>query len=237
MAPIHVRATIRERTITVSGMLNFEEVFMNVFIDQTQEKDDPNAVAPIPTRLRKNERIIILTADNTQDLEFFYPYYRLTEEGYTVDVVTPEGGKFAGKYGLGLKHTKPLSGVHPDEYVLLYIPGGQAPAALRKNEEVLDFVREFARSGKPIAAICHGPQVLMSAGLVSGRQMACWPPIATELQGAGGRFVDEALVEDGQFITARMPGDLHRHLYGVMQYLKGHVANDNRAQRKPTAVA
>lgn len=207
---------------------------MNIFSYKNQEKDT-HAVAPIPERLRKNEKVIIITADNTEDLEFFYPYYRLTEEGYTVDVVTPKGGKFEAKHGLGLKNTKPISEVQPHDYVLLYIPGGKAPAELQKNEEVLNFVKEFARTGKPITAICHGPQVLISAGLVKGKQMACWPEVAKELEEAGGIFVDEALVEDGQFITGRMPGDLHRHLYGVLQYLKGNVPSQSRNERKSSA--
>ena len=207
---------------------------MNIFSGQTYEKDTYE-VAPIPQRLLKNEKVIILTANNTEDLEFFYPYYRLTEEGYTVDVVTPKGGKFEAKHGLGLKNTKAIAEVKPADYALLYIPGGKAPAELRKNDVVLSFVKEFARSPKPIAAICHGLQVLISAGLVKGKQMACWPEVAKELEEAGGIFVDEALVEDGQFITGRMPGDLHRHLYGVLKYLKGTVTDRKRADRKPSA--
>jgi protease I len=207
---------------------------MNV-LDMFTSKDnsaDTHVVSPIPERLKKNEKIIIITADNTEDLEFFYPYYRLTEEGYTVDVVTPEGGKFTAKHGLGLKQTKSIHEVKAQDYALLYIPGGKAPEELRENKMVLNFVKEFANSFKPIAAICHGPQVLISAGLVKGKQMACWPEVAKELEAAGGTYVDGALVEDGQFITARKPGDLHRHLYGVLQYLKGNVQNQSRTERK-----
>ncbi|MBI3630740.1 MAG: type 1 glutamine amidotransferase [Candidatus Sungbacteria bacterium] len=195
-----------------------------------QQKDN-HAVAPIPERLMKLERVAIITADDTQDLEFFYPYYRLTEEGYTVDVITPEGGSFEGKHGLGLNDTKSISDVLPQNYALLYIPGGKAPATLRKNMEVLNFVKEFAASGKPIAAICHGPQLLISAGLVKNKQMAAWPEIAGEIEEAGGIFINEALVEDGQFITSRKPGDLHRHLYGVLQYLQGNIPNESRVER------
>jgi protease I len=204
---------------------------MNIFSGNDNEKDN-HAVSPIPERLRKEEKIAIITADNTEDIEFFYPYYRLTEEGYSVDVITPDGGKFACKHGLGLKKTKPIESVRPEDYVLIYLPGGKAPAELRKNEQVLSFVKEFAASGKPIAAVCHGPQVLISADLVRGKQIAAWPEVADELRKAGATFVDEALVEDGQFITARKPGDLHRHLFGVLQYLKGNVRNESRDARK-----
>lgn len=206
---------------------------MSIFSSKPEK--DTHAVAPIPERLRKNERVLIITADKVEDTEFFYPYYRLTEEGYNVDVATPKGGKFEGKHGMGLLNSLEIENVRPENYALLYLPGGKAPSELRDNEAVLKFVREFARSGKPIAAICHGPQILISADLVRGKQIACWPEVAKELGEAGGIFVDEALVEDGQFITARMPGDLHRHLYGVLQYLKGSVTNQSRDSRKSSA--
>lgn len=205
---------------------------MNILGMNTNEKDTYKA-APTPQRLKKNTRIAIVTADKTQDLEFFYPYYRLIEEGYEVDVITPKGGSFEGKQGMGLKQTHPIEACRPENYELLYIPGGKAPSELRKNEEVLQFVKEFAASGKPIAAICHGPQVLISAGLVRGKRMACWPEVQKELEEAGGIFVDEALVEDGQFITARQPGDLPRHLCGVLDSLQGREGS--RSSRKASA--
>jgi len=205
---------------------------MEKITGKDEQLRDSHAVVPIPDRLKKNEKIVIITADDTEDIEFFYPYYRLTEEGYTVDVVTPDGGKFEAKHGLGLNTSKSISAVRPQDYVLLYIPGGQAPAKLRKNEKVLNFVKEFARSGKPIAAICHGPQVLISADLVKGKQVAAWPEVENEIKDAGGIFVNEALVEDGQLITGRKPGDLHRHLYGVIEYLRGTVSNQSREQRR-----
>jgi protease I len=193
---------------------------MNILNMKSSEKDTYKA-APTPERLKKNIRVAIITADKTQDLEFFYPYYRLNEEGYDVDVITPKGGAFEGKQGMGLKETKPIIQARAGDYSLIYIPGGKAPEELRKNDEVLRFVKEFASTGKPIAAICHGPQVLISADLVRGKRMASWPEVAKELEEAGAIFVDEALVEDGQFITGRQPGDLPRHLYGVLDYLHG----------------
>ena len=196
---------------------------LNPFKDDKTEKDTFKA-APTPDRLKKVERVAIITADNTQDLEFFYPYYRLNEAGYTVDVLTPEGGAFKGKMGMGLQETKPIADAHAGDYALIYIPGGKAPAELRKNEKVISFVKEFAASGKPIAAICHGPQVLVTAGLVSGKKISAYPEVASEIRDAGGNFADEALAIDGQFITARVPGDLPRHLCGVIDALEGKAA-------------
>ncbi len=206
---------------------------MNLF-SSDEPKRDSYTVAPIPERIRKNLKAVIITADNAESLELFYPYYRLTEEGYIVDVVTPEGGELKTKHGIALQHSKTIDEVRPEDYALLYIPGGKAPAELRKNDKVLTFVKRFALSGKAIAAVCHGAQVLISAGLVQGKQMACWPEVRKELEEAGGIFIDEALVEDGQFITARMPGDLHRHLYGVLQHLKNNTASQS-AQRRESA--
>lgn len=201
---------------------------MNIFSHNNNEKDT-HAVAPIPARLQKNKKVLIITADKVEDTEFFYPYYRLTEEGYTVDVATPQGGKFEGKHGMGLKNSHAIAAMRTDDYALVYLPGGKAPAELRKNDDVINFVKAFARTGRPIAAICHGPQILITAELVRGKRIACWPEVAKELEEAGGIFVDEALVEDGQFITARQPGDLHRHLYGVLQYLNGKAGSHQSA--------
>jgi protease I len=195
-----------------------------------QEKDT-HEVAPLPERLERNERIAIITGDNVEDIEFFYPYYRLTEAGYDVDVITEKGGAFKGKHGLGLKNSKSIEEVSPENYTLLYLPGGKAPAELRKNERVVEFVRRFAASGKPIAAICHGPQVLMAVeGLLRGKRIAAWPGIQDEVEKAGATFVDEALVEDGEIITGRMPGDLHRHLYGVLDILEKRYRERERGK-------
>ena len=131
---------------------------MGLFSSDTPK--DTHKAAPIPERLRKQEKVIIITGNKAEDTEFFYPYYRLVEEGYTVDVVTEDGKDFECKHGLGLKDTKSIEHVRPEDYALLYIPGGKAPAELRKNEKVIEFVKAFAKSNKPIAAICHGAQVL-----------------------------------------------------------------------------
>ena len=186
-----------------------------------KEERDIMKAAPTPERLQKAERILIITADNTEDMEFFYPYYRFLEEGYAVDVATMDGKSFKGKKGYEFKQTGKLSSLQPEHYALLYIPGGKAPAALRDDENVIRFVQQFARTGRPIAAICHGPQLLITADLVRGHKFSGYPGIKDEIEKAGGTFCDEALAIDGQFITSRLPGDLPRHLSGVMNVLKG----------------
>ena len=170
---------------------------------------------------RTNGRsIVMLTADNTQDLEFFYPYYRFIEDGYTVDVATPKGGELKCKFGMGIKHTLPITSIKAEDYCLLYIPGGKAPAALKEMPEALALTKKFAATGRPIAAICHGPQILASAGLIKGRSIAAWPEVEKEVQAAGATYVNEPTVIDGQFITARMPADLPCHLAHTLQVLR-----------------
>lgn len=167
------------------------------------------------------QSVLILTTDDTQDLEFFYPYYRFTEAGFRIDVVTPTGGAFKGKQGMGLQETKAIKEVDPMQYQLLYIPGGKAPAALKKNPEALELVKRFAKSGHPIAAICHGPQLLAAADLIKGRTIAAWPEVEKEITAAGATYADQPTVVDGPFVTARWPGDLPSHLFRTLQLLQG----------------
>ena len=194
-------------------------------------KDDKDIMkaAPTPERLQKSERILIITADDTEDMEFFYPYYRFMEEGYTVDVATMDGEPFKGKKGYAFKQTTKLEGLRAEDYALLYIPGGKAPAKLRDDENVLLFVQQFAATGRPIAAICHGPQVLAAADLIRGKKISGYAGIKDEVEAAGARYSDEALAIDGQFITSRLPGDLPRHMSGVMQALQGANAGQRAA--------
>lgn len=176
--------------------------------------------------------VLIITADKTQDLEFFYPYYRLVEAGFHVDVATPAGGEFKGKMGMGLKETKSIRNIAASQYQMIYIPGGQAPAELRKNEDVLAMIRAFVQSKKPIAAICHGAQVLASAGVIQDHEIAAWPEVQTEIEAAGGTFVNQAVVVDGLFITARWPGDLPLHMEAVLQVLQQEEHDQQKMQRR-----
>jgi protease I len=174
--------------------------------------------------------ILIMTANKTEDLEFFYPYYRFIEAGFRVDVVTPNGGEFKGKQGLSLQESGKIKDVKPEKYALLYIPGGKAPAELKKNADAVDLVRVFAASGKPIAAICHGAQMLAAAGVIEGRKIAAWPDVKDEVEEAGATYANEETVVDGQFITARWPGDLPRHLAITLKEM--HYASQSSQDKR-----
>ncbi len=174
-----------------------------------------------PETLNRNASrgILMITADNTEDLEFFYPYYRFIEAGFKVDVVTPKGGEFAGKHGIALKETKKISDVDAESYDLLYIPGGKAPAELKKDENAVRLTQRFVELGKPISAICHGPQLLAAADVVKGKKISAWPEVESELQEAGATFVSKESLTDGLFTTARWPGDLPAHMKATLEVL------------------
>lgn len=164
--------------------------------------------------------VLILTADKTEDLEFFYPFYRLIEAGYRVDVATPEGGPFKAKHDLGLQKTMKLSEVEENEYVMLYIPGGKAPAALKDEEMAVNLVKKFVQNNKPVAAICHGPQLLAKADVIRGKNIAAWPEVKEEVQEAQATYVNAETVQDGLFTTARWPGDLPAYMKQVLKVLE-----------------
>ncbi|PYY44207.1 hypothetical protein DEJ03_12265 [Curtobacterium sp. MCLR17_043] len=165
-------------------------------------------------------RIAIVTADRVEDVEFFYPYYRFVEAGYDVDVLTPDGGTLTGYVGLSLRTgLQRVADATAEHYDAVFIPGGLAPAEVRTVPEALAFVRDFAATGRLIGSVCHGPQVLASAGLVDGRSLTSWHEVADEVRAAGGTWIDEPVVEDGQFVTARKPGDMPQQLARIIERL------------------
>jgi len=163
--------------------------------------------------------ILIVTGDNTEDLEFFYPYYRFIEAGYRVDVATPVGGAFKGIHGLGLKETLKIADVVVGNYDMLYLPGGKAPAKLMKDENALAVTQKFYSLGKPIAAVCHGPQILAAADIIMGQEIAAWPGIESEVSDANATYINKEVVVSGPFVTARMPGDLPAHMRETLEVL------------------
>ena len=164
-------------------------------------------------------KALIVSADHFEDSELLVPYYRLLEAGWQVDVASVSRGKIHGKRGYEVAVGKAMRDVNPDEYAVLVVPGGKAPAALRKEQAALDIARAFLRSGKPVAAICHGPQLLVSAGLLKGRHATCYHSVAEELQEAGARYEDREVVVDGNLITSRQPSDLPAFMRELMKKL------------------
>jgi protease I len=162
-------------------------------------------------------KALILSADNFEDSELLVPLYRFQEEGYTVDVAAAERGRITGKHGYEVLVDKIFTDIHPADYAVLILPGGKAPAAIRDLPEVQAIVRAFFAAFKPVGAICHGPQILVSAGVLSGRHATCYRTVAEELQNAGAKYSDSEAVVDSRLVTSRQPGDLPAFMRELMR--------------------
>jgi len=155
-------------------------------------------------------KIAVLVGPEYEDSELLVPVKRLTEAGHEVEILGVEAGReLVGKKGkTKVQVDAAVADRRPEQYDALLIPGGHSPDHLRTDAGVVDFVKRFGAIGRPIAAICHGPQLLIEADLVRGRRMTAWPSVRTDLRNAGVEVVDEEVVEDGAFITSRKPEDL-----------------------------
>lgn len=158
------------------------------------------------TKSRKH--VLIISADGFEDSELLQPYQQLNEEGVSADIASLQAGTITGKHGMAITASLSVDDVEPDKYDLLLLPGGKAPAKLREHERVLDIARQFFRDNKPVAAICHGPQILVSAGVMLGRTATAYPSVGPELKKAGGNYLDQEVVVDGNLITSRKPDDI-----------------------------
>jgi protease I len=166
-------------------------------------------------------KALILSADNFEDTELLVPLYRLREAGYSVDVASGRRKPIRGKHSYDVPVTKLFSEITPSDYDVLILPGGKAPAAIRNDPKVQEIARFFMTRGKPVAAICHGPQILISAGLLKGRKATCYQMVTTELKEAGAQYEDSEVVVDGNLITSRQPEDLPAFNRELMRML-GH---------------
>ncbi|HEX9064615.1 MAG TPA: type 1 glutamine amidotransferase domain-containing protein [Streptosporangiaceae bacterium] len=165
------------------------------------------ADSPVPPR--QPRKVLVLAADQFEDMELLYPVYRLAEEGIEVTVAGLDAKPVHGKKGHGpVPVDTTVSEVAEPEYDALVIPGGYAPDKLRRSAEVLDLVRNFDRQGKPIAFICHAGWVPISAGILRGRRATSVGAIKDDMVNAGTDWADEATVVDGNLISARTPDDL-----------------------------
>ncbi len=151
---------------------------------------------------------LILFADGFEDLSLFLPWYRLREEGYTVRLASPFLHAQTGTHGYRVVPDSLIHEVSPAEYDLLVIPDGPAVERLRLREEAVDVTRTFIEQGARVAAIGHGPHLLLSAGVLDGKSVTCAPGIRDDVRAAGAGYRDEAAVQDGLLLTGRGPDDL-----------------------------
>jgi deglycase len=153
-------------------------------------------------------KALILIAEGFDDLEMFYPWYRLREERIEVTVASPGGNTIAGQHGYKVEPDMPIRELNPGEYDLLLIPGGASPERLRLREEAVDVARTFIEEDRRVAVIGRGIQLLISAGALNGRQATCAPALRDDLRAAGGFYHDESVVIDGNLLTCRGGDDL-----------------------------
>lgn len=164
-------------------------------------------------------KALIISADNFEDSELLVPANRLKEAGVEVTVASLRCGTIKGKHGYKVAVDKTLDEVNPDDYAILILPGGAAPAVVRKEPKALEIARLFIARGKPVAAICHGPQILISAGLLQGRRATCYRSVADELKEAGALYEDQEVVVDASLVTSRQPADLPAFIREIMKQL------------------
>ena len=165
-------------------------------------------------------KALILSADNFEDTELLVPYYRLQEEGIQVDIASMKKGKIKGKHGYEVEVDKNLKEADPNDYDILILPGGKAPEMIRREKDALEIAKDFFHKNKPVSAVCHGPQTLISAGLLRGRHATCYKSVAKEMKDAGAIYEDKEVVVDGNLVTSRQPSDLPAFLRETMKLIK-----------------
>jgi len=186
------------------------------------------------------KRIAFLTAnEGVEQVELERPWQAAEQAGATLELLAPEGGKVQAFNHLDkadqFEVTKPVSDASADDYDGLVLPGGVAnPDALRLDEDAVAFVREFFEQGKPVAAICHAPWMLVEAGVVEGRELTSWPSLQTDIRNAGGNWVDREVVVDSGLVTSRKPDDLDAFCAKMVEEIAEGV---HAEQREKTAAS
>src|SRR3954469_1500487 len=155
-------------------------------------------------------RIALLVEQEFEDSELTGPLEALRAAGATVVLIGPTANTdYKGKkLGTVVKSELAAGSARMSDFDALVIPGGHAPDKMRMRHAMVDLAREAMDAGKPVAAICHGPQLLISANALRGRTLTCWPSIAIDVKNAGGLYVDQPVVVDGNLITSRRPDDV-----------------------------
>jgi protease I len=159
------------------------------------------------------KKVAILATDGFEQVELTDPKKNLEKAGAQVDVLSIKEGKIKGwdktDWGDNVKVDRLVKDARPVEYDALVLPGGQInPDILRMDKDAVGFIKEFVETGKPVAAICHGPWGLIEADVVRGKTVTSWPSVHTDLKNAGANWVDKEVVQDGNLITSRKPDDI-----------------------------
>lgn len=171
--------------------------------------------------MSKEIKVICLIHKEFEDLELWYPIYRLREEGITVHLVGEDANyTYIGKYGVPATSDFSLKGFDYKDYDALVVPGGWAPDKLRRHDEIIEMTKYMKDNNKPIAYICHGGWILASARVVDGVKLTSSPGIKHDMENAGGIWVDESVVVDSNIVSSRKPGDLPDFMREFIKLLK-----------------
>ncbi len=165
------------------------------------------------------KKVALLVAELYQELEYWYPYYRLLEEGAEVVTVGPEARTYRSKLGYPAEAKLAAERAKAEDFDALVIPGGYAPDMMRRDPAMVQLVREIHRQGKPVAAICHAGWMPASAGILSGKRVTSFFAIKDDLVNAGAQWVDQEVVRDGNLITSRTPEDLPAFCRAIIEAL------------------
>ena len=161
----------------------------------------------------KNKRVAILATDGVEEVELLEPKKALEDAGARAEVISPKDGKIKGwnrtEWGQQISVDLNLKSADANNYDALLLPGGvMNPDHLRQDPKAVQFVKSFFGAHKPVAAICHGPWMLVEAGVVKGRKLTSWPSLQTDIRNAGGEWTDQQVVTDQGLVTTRKPDDI-----------------------------
>jgi protease I len=188
-------------------------------------------------------KVLMLTGDAAESLEVMYPYQRLLEEGYEVDIAAPSEKKlqfvvhdfvdgfdtYTEKLGYTWDADLAFSEVDPSDYVALVVPGGRAPEYIRNDPDVQRIIRHFFEDERPVAQLCHAPLALAATGVLEGRRSAAYPALEPDVEAAGAEFVDGAGVVDGLMVSARAWPDHPEWMREFMRVLKNRAPVEGEA--------
>ena len=185
------------------------------------------------------KRVAMLVEDDFDDRELAGPVEALRAAAATVVIVGSRvGTKHRGKRGDVVVEVELAAGAAKvADFDAVVIPGGHAPDKMRMRHAMVDLVRDMMEAGKPVAAICHGPQLLISANALKGRTLTCWPSIAIDVKNAGGLYVDQPVVEDGNLITSRKPDDVPVFSQAIIRALSEVTVTDRLGYLSPRSRA
>ena len=169
----------------------------------------------------QNKHIAILAEDDYQELELHYPRLRLIEAGARVSVLGAGKDVYHSKNGYTAECDADVAAVDAGDFDAVVIPGGMAPDKMRRHESMVKFVRALNEAGKPVAWICHAGWMAVSADIIRGRRVTSFSSIRDDMVNAGGDWVDEAVVVDGNLISSRVPGDLPEFCKALLEALEG----------------